>query len=577
MRKLRLTCLLPLALILSVADSANAQEQGKIKLRVFDVRDIVSRQPEALPATVVEASFLPDAGDTSDDPLVAMELSDVVTLIQECTGPSYWERDGVEIRPEESGLVSVRCSAEQHAFVAKTLQKIRHLLFEPITIEVHELPASALSSRRTVITAQEADKLVAAAGPHPVHVGRTTLNNRVLIEPKQLRNRVDDIRMRVASNASMVDPVLATDAHGASWDVWARRTVSGALLLTAAGSTRALESRVDTRRVGTGKNGEAVELDLQTTKITTCMSSARLKPGEALLVGSNAPDGQVVCIRVRRHGQQAGRRLGYVEAYPIASMVLGVRSGPNPTVPFEDARLFPEAVRDSVPAVLDADRLMELICSEVNSDSWDGAPHTMHVLHGRLMVHADDQTNKEILELLQSLDQLDARQYTLEVRFGEVAAKDAKVSSPADVAQLAESLQQFCLSTVSPRRGTQLSATRHRPGVHDYSASVASGSAAASPHIGVTTEGFLLRGAVTPMQDRTVMLDLDMTILTRGGAESVFDLKHPAVGPIDKLAVRQNKVRGHHPVELDNWTIMHLAPAGGGEKHVAVAARVHAL
>jgi len=577
MRKLSLSCLLPLTFMMAAMASARAQDAGKLTFRVFDVRDIVHAQAEALPATAVEASFLPDAADTSDDPLVSMELADLTTLLQDCTGANYWERDGVEIRPDEAGFLSVRCSAEQHAFVAKTLQQVRQLLFEPITIEVHELPASALSSRRTVITAQEADKLIAAAGPHPVHSGRTTLNNRVLIEPKELRNRVEDIRMRVATSASMVDPVVATDAYGSSWEVWALRTVSGSLLVTATGTSRTLDPQVVKRKAGTGKGGEAIELDLATTTMTTCMSSARLSAGQAMLVGSEAPDGQVVCIRVRRHGQAAGTRIGHVEAYPIGSLVQSVRPGPNPRIPFEDARLFPEAERDSMPVVFDGDRLMEQITSQVDPDSWDGAPHTMHLMHSRLMVNANDDANKGVLKLLQEFDKLDARQYTLEVRFGEVSTKDAKASNPADIASLAESLQQFCLSTVSPRRGTQLSATRHRPGVHDYSVTMAASSGAASPHIGVTTEGFLLRGSVTPMQDRTVMLDVDLSIFNRDKAEAVFDLKHPAVGPIDKLAVRQNKVRGQHPVELDNWTILHLAPFAGGEKHVAVVARVHAL
>src|SRR5690606_1125478 len=110
------------------------------------------------------------------------------------------------------------CSQQQHATVNSLLKQLRNLIFEPVAIEIHELPDSALNARRTVLTSEEADALIQAAGSHPVHIGRTTLNKRLLLESKQIQNRIGGMHTKIASSAAMIDPVVATDAYGASWE-----------------------------------------------------------------------------------------------------------------------------------------------------------------------------------------------------------------------------------------------------------------------------------------------------------------------------------------------------------------------
>src|SRR5690606_12997393 len=156
-------------------------------------------------------------------------------------------------------------------------------------------------------------------------------------------------------------------------------------------------------------------------------------------------------------------------------------------------------------------------------------PNTMQAQNGHLLVHADDETVAGVRKQLQTLDAIDARQFTLEVRFGEVATANVNVSKAAGIAQLAESLPQVCLATLSASRGTQLSATRHSQVILDYEATVANSIAATNPEFGTITEGFLLRGAITPMHEQMVLLDVNLTILQRDAARPVFDLKHRAI------------------------------------------------
>lgn len=563
---------------LSLSSLCFAQQvQGKIEYRILDVRDLVVVEPQILPATALEASFAPNAEDASDNPLARIDLSDLATLIMDASGADYWSNEGVEMRPEESGMLSIRCDERQHKIIEGVTSRIRDLLFEPILIEVHELPSAALASRRTILSKEEAHAAIHAAGAHPTHIARTTMQRRALIESKQIHNRLSGLQTRVANNAAAVDPVVTTEALGSSWQIRPSRTPSGKMLLTVSGSSRALAPETTPRDIRTDDKSASARIELATTTMNTCLSSARLDDGQALLVGSKAPNGKVLLIRPRRLGKPASSDLGALDAFPIANLSFGSTPGPNPRIPFSEERLFAAVEEERVPTVMDTGRIMELVTSQVAPDSWDGAPHTMHTHRGYLFVNADRDTTKAVHDQLKMLDKFDGRQYTLEVRFGEAEAVDAIITDDASIAHLAEALPQTCLSTVSPSRRAQISATRHSQVVHDYDSVVASGSAATYPAIGPVTEGFFMRGGVTPMQGQSVLLNLDMTLLSRDTNRAVINAEHPAVGPIDKLQVRENKVRGTTPVQLGNWTLLHLTPIEGGKKYVAITARVHAL
>jgi len=74
-----------------------------------------------------------------------------------------------------------------------------------------------------------------------------------------------------------------------------------------------------------------------------------------------------------------------------------------------------------------------------------------------------------------------------------------------------------------------------------------------------------------------VLLDLHLTVLSPAGEPSAFDLQHPGIGPIDRVDVRENKVRGRTVVELGAWTVVHLSPVEGGTGHLAVVCRVQEM
>ena len=554
---------------------ASAQEAEQTPTRVYDVRDIVRREPGFLPAPVVDASFVPVANDTTEDARAALEIADLASAVKCGTAMSYWEREGVELRAEDTGFLSVTCNEAMHASVRSVLARLRGLLFEPVLVEVHELPGTSLGKYGSVLSAAEADALLAEAGAHRVHVGRTDPRNPLLLEAKRIQNRIAGLHMLVAQNAAAPDLMLTTDNYGASWMVRAARTIGDAMLITVSGSERTLEPG-PARELPTNDEGKVATLELPVTRIATCHASSYLRPGQAMLLGSDAPGGAVLCVRVQRSSPAASAEVGAMTAYPVGHLVGGPVRPVDLRVPYEESTLFPEAQEEPRPAVFDDGRLMEWLKCQVDPDTWDGAPNAMYFVDGLLFVSAPPATQSGIVDQLQVLQRLDARQFTLEVRFGDVPDDALKGTRGVDADQLAAALPHRCMSTVSASRGTQLSATWHTPYVKDFDVVIASGSAATTPTLGSIARGFLLRGDVAPMDEQTVLLDLRMSLLAHDAKGARFSLRDPRFGEVDKVDVRENKVRGATAVVLGRWTTLQLAPAEGGQGHVAVVVRLRA-
>ncbi|MCA8952931.1 MAG: hypothetical protein KDE27_25700 [Planctomycetes bacterium] len=561
---------LVLALSLGIAPAQDGP--GPLRMRAYDVRDIVRREPAYVPAAFVDATSMPCVDDTAEDADSAVDIADLVTLVVMATGYPYWDGDGVEIRAEDSGFLAIVCDEQMHAQVRNALGKLRGLLFEPVLIEVHELPGSVLRQRSAVLSATEADALLAEVGEHRVHAGRANPRRPLLLESKRIENHVTGLKMLVAQNAAAPDLKVATDNYGSSWQVRTERTLDDSLLVTFSGSERALEpGPVCSLPVA---NGDVAAVELPAVRIATCHSSAYLHPGQALLLGSDAPGGGAFCVRIQRTAAVGELDLGEVVAYPVANLVRGAAVPIDLPVPYGDVGLFPELDEEPLPTVFDDGRLVEWLTSQVDPATWDGSPNTMSFANDHLFVSAPAATQKAIVEQLQALQSLDARQFVLEVAFGEVPKDTPKALAGVAAEQLAAALPQRCTAVVSPSRAARLSATWHTPIVADSDVVIAAGSAATTSKLDSITKGFLLRAGVASMDRGAVLLDLNFAMLGHSGERAL--LAQPAVGfaPVDRIDVRDHRVRGATAVTVGEWTVLQLAPVAGGRGHVGVVARL---
>lgn len=117
-----------------------SQAAGTLVTEIYPVKDLIFKQTQFLPPTIrdiptEDSGDIPRTGAEGDDPIAGIELSELVTTLQEATDPAYWETDGVEIRPEDSGLLSVKASPDMQDKIVKVLNDMRRFRTPIVTID----------------------------------------------------------------------------------------------------------------------------------------------------------------------------------------------------------------------------------------------------------------------------------------------------------------------------------------------------------------------------------------------------------------------------------------------------------
>ncbi|MFK7739609.1 MAG: hypothetical protein AB8H80_04735 [Planctomycetota bacterium] len=117
-----------------------SQAAGTLITDVYPVKDLIFKQTMFLPPTIrdiptEDAGDIPRTGGEGDDPIDGIELGDLVTTLQESTDSEYWGTEGVEIRAEDSGLLTVTASPEMHDKLLKLLRSMRRYQTPIVTID----------------------------------------------------------------------------------------------------------------------------------------------------------------------------------------------------------------------------------------------------------------------------------------------------------------------------------------------------------------------------------------------------------------------------------------------------------
>lgn len=117
-----------------------SQAAGTIVTKVVPVKDLTFKQTQFLPPRIRDIpgegnEDTPRTGSDGEDPVAGIELADLVTTLKEATDPKYWEADGVEIRPEDSSLLSIKASPEMQARVAEVLKNMRQHQTPIVTVD----------------------------------------------------------------------------------------------------------------------------------------------------------------------------------------------------------------------------------------------------------------------------------------------------------------------------------------------------------------------------------------------------------------------------------------------------------
>jgi len=117
-----------------------SQAAGTLVTDLYSVKDLIFKQTQFLPPAIrdipsEDEGDVPRTGGEGDDPIAGIELADLVTTLQDATGPDYWATDGVEMNQEDSGLLSVKASPEMHEKLHKVLNDMRRFQTPIVTID----------------------------------------------------------------------------------------------------------------------------------------------------------------------------------------------------------------------------------------------------------------------------------------------------------------------------------------------------------------------------------------------------------------------------------------------------------
>ena len=117
-----------------------SQAAGTIITKIVPVKDLIFKQTQFLPPRIRDipgeaADDTPRTGSEGDDPIEGIAIADLVTVLKEASDPKYWETDGVEIRPEDAGLLTIKASPEMVAKVQGLLQDLRRNQTPIVTVD----------------------------------------------------------------------------------------------------------------------------------------------------------------------------------------------------------------------------------------------------------------------------------------------------------------------------------------------------------------------------------------------------------------------------------------------------------
>ncbi|MCB9879736.1 MAG: hypothetical protein H6835_19245 [Planctomycetes bacterium] len=117
-----------------------SQAAGTLITEIYPVKDLIFPLAEFNPPVIEgipneESGDEPRSGFEGDDKIIPIDIGQLSETLKKATGEEYWTTEGVDIRPEDSGLLSVTASPEMQQKIVKILGDMRRFQTPVVTID----------------------------------------------------------------------------------------------------------------------------------------------------------------------------------------------------------------------------------------------------------------------------------------------------------------------------------------------------------------------------------------------------------------------------------------------------------
>jgi type II secretory pathway component GspD/PulD (secretin) len=117
-----------------------SQAAGTMAMQIHPVKDLVFTRTEFLPPRIRDipgdaADDTPRTGSEGEEPKPYIAIADLVDHLKAATDPEYWNQEGVEIKPEDSGLLIIKATPEMQTRVATVLADLRRFMTPVVTVD----------------------------------------------------------------------------------------------------------------------------------------------------------------------------------------------------------------------------------------------------------------------------------------------------------------------------------------------------------------------------------------------------------------------------------------------------------
>jgi len=503
--------------------------------------------------------------------------SDMLQFVLECAfGPSE-NGSAQPLLDLQNGILLATADEKAQERLQAWIDLCYYVFMEQVTLELHVLPTSVLNGSSSVLRREEVDSLLRTSLPHPCFRVTGRVGAELFLGSLGSMDIVRDYDVEVAQKAAISDPKIDKLLTGIAWGLRARRCVDGRLLLQVEGQEAASPSaprQLDVQHRDLRGKRQAVAIQLPALEYASINAVARVRDGEAMLLGGGTGQGSAYCIRLHRVTPAAEQGKGSWIWLPVADLGLsGTMQWSANLLPIRPGDESPWSSRNEALKLHQETTLTQVL---THLRRIHAAAEVVTFPMGELLLHADSANQGIIKKVVTDLAAITQQDLTLEVRSGRLAASDAFLlaTSRTDANEVAGRLPTTTLLPTLVDTPFHHVLVMEHSYLSDFDVEIASDSSVPNPIVRTAVTGLAIAGRVLASGPNRFRLLLEASTSDLMAPIETFDLKDEELSAVELTKIRTIPFEISAVVEAKRWHLVHMAPLIGCDEHFVMVARV---